>query len=665
MKKLARLLGAVLVLGLLFCGTAFAELSGDVNITAKFDDTITVNTAFATSAQVSGDTAVETISTDVTFPSSAESAVILLTFASSDGVTSVDVSFDVVDGVALASKDTVSFDLVTLDSADFCITLTINLSNDTASGDNKLTVRIVNTSTDEAEPFDSATFTFKVDGTGIDPTEYTATSEDYTGDEFMASTDVSEITITIESSSDVLGFAVEGDWEVASDDDENKTLILTVSGDALTDILHVYMASGDASDEANSIDIALTFTLDDNNEAGDTYVLKVSDITLTPANAVSNTAKLISADTDNYSATLNLTNLDSTASGDWGSFADFTVSSDYLGGSFSVTVSTDATLVNVYVKNGTAWGEVDTEEVSGKVITPNTIGTYKVVLSADLVASSDKTVSGDAYFAFDFTVASVDAPAATGDVVVDASNASTDARGGVGNNPVIAGGQKIDTKFLSGTSISQSAFASFFSSATTVTMLSETELAAALETLGLDETYMGNAEEGYKALAFGLPSGFTLTANEKFFVLLTTNENGTANNYLGIGVVPSALNGSSTMVIVFRLLKNPAHTADYMTFPAGNYYVGATNDTASADTSSSTRAVFVTAGGTFNIKSDEATLLQGQTANGTATPYDGDDDDDDDQETSSHGSSSGCDAGFGALALLAVAGALAARKVRK
>ena len=118
------------------------------------------------------------------------------------------------------------------------------------------------------------------------------------------------------------------------------------------------------------------------------------------------------------------------------------------------------------------------------------------------------------------------------------------------------------------------------------------------------------------------------------------------------------------MVIVFKLLKNPAHTADFMTFDAGEYFVGATNDTDSADTSSSTRAVFVTAGGTFNIKSDEATLLQGQTASGTATPYEGDDDDDD-QETSSHGSSSGCDAGFGALALLAVAGALAARKVRK
>ncbi|MBQ9897186.1 MAG: SYNERG-CTERM sorting domain-containing protein, partial [Synergistaceae bacterium] len=45
------------------------------------------------------------------------------------------------------------------------------------------------------------------------------------------------------------------------------------------------------------------------------------------------------------------------------------------------------------------------------------------------------------------------------------------------------------------------------------------------------------------------------------------------------------------------------------------------------------------------------------------TPSNGDDDTDDEQETSSHGGSSGCNAGFGLLALAALA--LAYRKFSK
>ena len=478
-----------------------------------------------------------------------------------------------------------------------------------------------------------------------------------------------KVSFDVVLSSDVLGVSENGVALASKDNYYTLSKDFAESGDKA--VVVITFTSGDAGTFKFTLNvIASGDSSSSSATTSETYLLKVSDITITPANAVTNTAKLISADTDNYSATLSLTNLNSTASGDWGSFAEFTVSSDYLGDSFSITVSTDVKIVNVYAQTGTDWNDLGTDEVSGDVITPNTIGTYKVVLSADLIASSDKTVSGDAYFAFDFTVASVDSSSSGSeetaqDVVTDADNASMDRTGGAGNNPVISAGQEIETKFLNGKSISQSAFSSFFSSATTVTMLSETELAAALETLGLTESDMGDSENGYKALAFTLPSGFTLTEYEKFFVLLTTNENGTGTNRLGVGVVSPKLNGSRTMVIVFKLLKNPAHTADFMTFDAGEYFVGATNDTASADTSSSTRAVFVTAGGTFNIKSEEATLLQGQTASGTATPYEGDDDDDDNQETSSHGSSSGCDAGFGALALLAVAGALAARKVRK
>ncbi|MBR1417483.1 MAG: hypothetical protein IJ576_00800, partial [Synergistaceae bacterium] len=78
------------------------------------------------------------------------------------------------------------------------------------------------------------------------------------------------------------------------------------------------------------------------------------------------------------------------------------------------------------------------------------------------------------------------------------------------------------------------------------------------------------------------------------------------------------------------------------------------------------RVVFVTADGdAFSVKTDGTVPLQGQDAKGNATEIvKGDDDDDDDNATSGHGGgSSGCDAGFGLIALAAVA--LAARKIRK
>ncbi|MBR0095789.1 MAG: SYNERG-CTERM sorting domain-containing protein, partial [Synergistaceae bacterium] len=92
------------------------------------------------------------------------------------------------------------------------------------------------------------------------------------------------------------------------------------------------------------------------------------------------------------------------------------------------------------------------------------------------------------------------------------------------------------------------------------------------------------------------------------------------------------------------------------------------------------RIVFVTADGpAFAMQTNGTVPLQGQDAktgeateivtpsgdDDTDTDTDTDTDSDTDQPTNSRGGSSGCDAGFGALALLAVAGALAARKVRK
>ncbi|MBQ8693897.1 MAG: hypothetical protein IJ520_12240, partial [Synergistaceae bacterium] len=121
----------------------------------------------------------------------------------------------------------------------------------------------------------------------------------------------------------------------------------------------------------------------------------------------------------------------------------------------------------------------------------------------------------------------------------------------------------------------------------------------------------------------------------------------------------------------FNLLKDPANTTNYMTVEAGDNTVAATDSTGttSGDTSTVNRVVFVAADGTaLALKTEGTVPLQGQSAAGVATPIDttsGDDDDDDDNNSTSRhgGGSSGCDAGFGLIALAAVA--LAARKIRK
>ena len=132
--------------------------------------------------------------------------------------------------------------------------------------------------------------------------------------------------------------------------------------------------------------------------------------------------------------------------------------------------------------------------------------------------------------------------------------------------------------------------------------------------------------------------------------------------------------------IMFNLFRDPYNTTRYMEVDAGQNNVGVTdsNGTTSGDSGTTVnRVVFVTADGdAFSMQTNGTVPLQGQKTDGTATEIvtpsgdddtdtDTDTDTDSDNPTSSRGGSSGCDAGFGALALLAVAGALAARKVRK
>ncbi|MBR1603974.1 MAG: hypothetical protein IJ667_11150, partial [Synergistaceae bacterium] len=132
---------------------------------------------------------------------------------------------------------------------------------------------------------------------------------------------------------------------------------------------------------------------------------------------------------------------------------------------------------------------------------------------------------------------------------------------------------------------------------------------------------------------------------------------------------PKRREGFETILaVLFSLFRDPADTTNYMTVDAGDNTVAATDsDGEVADASAAVnRVVFVTADGdALQVKTDGTVPLQGQDAKGAATEIEqGDDDDDNNGSTSRHGGgSSGCDAGFGLIALAAIA--LAARKVRK
>ena len=292
------------------------------------------------------------------------------------------------------------------------------------------------------------------------------------------------------------------------------------------------------------------------------------------------------------------------------------------------------------------------------------------MFSADLVDEEGEAADDDGYFAFTLQVASVDSgkkdetDETIKKFVDNPEDADYDPETGI-----IAGNQVINTRFLgSDGKVSTAIAKAFFDAAISRLAATPEQIEAELTTLGLTSTDLGNPVTGYKVVGITLPDNIknALYAGMPFFVMISTETDGSGTNALGMGVLTQKQIGLDFFPIVFKQLKDPSDTDNYMSFGQGSYYVGATNDMTSGDNRAPNRAsvVFVTADDeTFTIATTEKQFLRGQTttAGEPALPSGGDDE----QETSSHGSSSGCDAGFGALALLAVAGALAARKVRK
>lgn len=206
----------------------------------------------------------------------------------------------------------------------------------------------------------------------------------------------------------------------------------------------------------------------------------------------------------------------------------------------------------------------------------------------------------------------------------------TDSNSGSGSDDIEAG-QEIDTKFLdSNGQLTAETVGVFFDEATAVSTVSDYELQ---NQLGLTADQIGNATDGYKVIGLQLPSGVTLSEGTKFFVLISDStaglDMGNEKRALGIGVISAAQARLNFLPIVFNLLKNPVSTNQYMTFEAGDYFIGTTDDNG---TSSSAEAAVVikTADATFAIKTRSLIPLQGQTASGTAVPIAGNDDADSD-----------------------------------
>lgn len=687
MKRLARLLGAVLVLGLLFCGTAFATITSQdvvlsIDVGAGVYTSVTSVTAKSADLKSADKAELATNTAPGEINISFDWGLANASFSIKDAahLTSVDItkiaSGDngtnwLTTGIPVPA-DGESMDVYvyfTSTSADRLSTVVHLIVNGHVSGDAPIT----------PDAFDSSDITV-FDGT--DTTTVKAASPDSKDATVYVALNA-DVSIDI-AEKDAIMSVTSGDEELASDDNGHYIISadnFAASGDTI--VLTIKFAN-----TGDSFDFALTLIASGDDEADDDdddeLVLDLDGAEFTFKGSNEQSASF-TASVDVYSTSSDLASVDD--EGNWGTMT-FEVSSDVFS-DFTITVDfpDSASVVATYYKeteDGTY--ELDTTAYSDKVLEP-TEGYYKLVFSAGLIASSDGSDAGeDGFFEFTIEVLSVDADTTSGDASGDESGdvldevdnpedakEETDASG----NTVIAPGQNINTRFLgSDGKVSAAIAQAFFPNATKVTPATAEQIEAALEALGLTTSDMGDATTGYKVVGLGLPNGVALTAGMKFFVMISTALDGTGSRALGMGVLSSKQVGLGFLPIVFKLLKNPANTSEAMTFDAGSYFVGATNDMASGDSSNSAsaRVVFVTADGdTFSIAADEATLLQGQTAAGEAKEYvepsgdddtdtDTDTDSDTDQPTSSHGSSSGCDAGFGAIALLAVAGALAARK---
>ena len=328
----------------------------------------------------------------------------------------------------------------------------------------------------------------------------------------------------------------------AADADSVDVTFSFVSGEKTFDYVVKVIASGtDSGSEA----------------AADKYVLNADDIDLVGSNGVTLTVA---------AGTTYATSQDTAVKFKWTSApVVFNVSSDQLA-SFEVTVSTDNALVAVTDDEGK-----DVEFAAKKIDIAGIEGIYTIILSADLVVLSGdeviKTSSDSGYFAIDFEVKSLSVapiPEPTPEPEPEPTPstepvdpAEADTAPGEGGNTVAADGQVIDNAFTAAT------ISDLINSATDAEQASIADVAGAL---GIAESEVGNAADGFKAIGMEVPSSVTMPAEGTPFFVITRRG---STNHVGFGYIPKRRTGfERILAIMFKLLKDPANTTNYMTVDA-------------------------------------------------------------------------------------------------
>ena len=316
----------------------------------------------------------------------------------------------------------------------------------------------------------------------------------------------------------------------------------------------------------------------------------------------------------------------------------------------------------------------DNVAVTDNKFTPSTVGMYKIIFTGTDDNGNVK------YFAAGFAYSIMDdTDTDDGKGIITSEDIDEDVDG----NLVVKSGTTISSDFVNLEGDALVAYVdNFFAKST---QLSDSDRATAedmaefLEKMGITASDIGDEISGYKII--GAKLGKYISGNRPFLIIM--KHTGTDRIFLGLGVTQLR---SNVLSIKFDILQKAVAivTDEKLSFPRGRYRVGATDAKeylAKATISSIASKVLSkvdTAAETEEDGIGSIYLGEFELAAANYTQDDipsGDDDTDTDTddesevdpeailETSRHGSSGGCNAGFGLFALAALA--LAYRKFSK
>lgn len=499
-------------------------------------------------------------------------------------------------------------------------------SGDKASNDTYIVVLTVSgdlaTSQAGGGAFVSADFALTVDtdlGT-VTPTKFTLTptssSQTVTLDEGLAGE-----TISFDISSDVKLLKVTTGTIVSSTDKTAKVTVTAPEEDS-ADVTFKF-ASGD---ENGSFDVTVKLVISSDSS----IITEDSDygsFTLTPANATSTTAVSV-VSTDYAKALCESADATATALTKSGSFTAEDVTTFTL--TFKATDGEDGSIsiADVYdVSDTSDIVSVSDDVLKSNVITPAVAGSYRILFKA---APEDETADAE-YFTVNFTLAESDSGDEDTPIKIDDSTL-TDSSKAVSdfNNSTSGAVSESDIAALdSDTSIEgralKAAYADFFDAAGVKTLA---ELLEHVPTTG-GFTY---PQYALMKLTTAPAEGATIIVRLMTASAIGAAPTSSSTTYAGTFVSKAA---SQYIIIDTYNLRQPSTPTSTLTLPEGIYAI-----LAQIYTSASTESVSIAATADGMARLD----AEGYSGN-VASKITG----------SNKGSSSGCDAGFGALALLALA----------